>query len=199
MGKKVGPGRGPTLPTAPAWWHKAVAKAAETTPMPTASSPAKPAKQTSEDGKAARTSATSAGDDDDASPMKPDFIALCSALEASANEDHPSDDESNARPLKQVPTVVAAPRRSPMSPKMKNARESAEYRSRAAERDRWLESLGVTHEEDEKKSAKVHVTVAVPLRERTEGVKDETRRWIERMQRHERGSFGSALLVASRS
>merc|ERR1712125_158663 len=156
---------------------------------------------TSEDGNAPRKSATIGGrtadDDEDASPMKADFVALCSALEASANEDHPSDDETNASPLKKAPTVVAAPRRAHMSPK--NARESVEYRSRAAERDRWLESLGVTREDEEKKSAKVHVTVAVPLRERNEGVKDETRRWIERMQRHERGSFGSALLVASRS
>lgn len=114
-------------------------------------------------------------------------------------QDAPSNDRQKI--VKPAATVCSAPTRS-TRPAAKNPRESVEYKSRAAERDRWLESLGVVREEESKavpKKGLVEVTVAVPLRDTAESVKEDANRWIARMQRHERGSFGSALLVASRS
>lgn len=175
---------------------------------------------TSEDGmpRQSATTARGAGVGSDRGEAVSDFAALCNTVAASACEENFEDDEEPAVPnvlvdpgthfLSKVknfvddeagtnrcrPTVCTAPRRTSDNP-----RNCDEYKNRAAERDRWLESLGVVREAEEKKPPKVPVTVAVPLRDRAEGVKDETRRWISRMQRHERGSFGSALLLASRS
>jgi len=136
---------------------------------------------------------------------KGDIAASCSTVAASAcEEEHRTDHEEHVRGLARadstgqrptlpsqpgasIPTVCSAPRRA-----SSNRRECEEYTSRAADNDhRWLDSLGVVRESAEKKPPKM-------LRDCTEGANAETRRWITRLQRHERGSFGSALLLASR-
>lgn len=121
-----------------------------------------------------------------------------SASDASDSEEEDDVDGPTTAPLtlhgKLVPrpapraiaTVCSAPR-------VANPRESDAYIGRAAERDRWLASLGVAVGGFTAGAAAASaaaawpkgpkVTVAVALRDRSDALADETRRWCERLQK----------------